>query len=240
PDTDPAPAGLVARLERLERLAQLDPTAVVPTVADVDHAAGPVSPADDRAPVEAVEPPVVEEAPPAAAPPVDPAPSEPEPQKPAPPKSAQSPQSSQQMPVPMAADAGNIDVAMLRRSWPQLIDHLANNRQMILKAILESATVASYDGTTIELAFPPDRKVGPQKVEEKQEDLRSALGDLFGIKPRVLCVVREFREPAGEPPIVEIVDEADVPDDAEALRRVQEMLGAQPLDEDKDDEKDEG
>ena len=144
------------------------------------------------------------------------------------------------MPVPVAADAGNIDVAMLRRSWPQLIDHLANNRQMILKAILESATVASYDGTTIELAFPPDRKVGPQKVEEKQEDLRSALGDLFGIKPRVLCVVREFREPAGEPPIVEIVDEADVPDEAEALRRVQEMLGAQPVDEDKDDEKDEG
>ena len=53
-------------------------------------------------------------------------------------------------------------------------------------------------------------------------------------------MVREFREPAGEPPIVEIVDEADVPDEAEALRRVQEMLGAQPADEDKDDEKDEG
>jgi len=237
PDTDPAPAGLVARLERLERLAQLDPTAVVPTVADVDHAAGPVSPADDRAPVEAVEPPVVDEAPAPAAPSGDPAPSEPEPLKQAPSKP---PQPSQQMPVPVAADAGNIDVAMLRRSWPQLIDHLANNRQMILKAILESATVASYDGTTIELAFPPDRKVGPQKVEEKQEDLRAALGDLFGIKPQVMCVVREFREPAGEPPIVEIVDEADVPDEAEALRRVQEMLGAQPVDEDKDDQKDEG
>ncbi len=39
PETDPAPAGLVARLERLERLAQLDPGAVVPTAADVDHAA---------------------------------------------------------------------------------------------------------------------------------------------------------------------------------------------------------
>ncbi len=238
PDTDPAPAGLVARLERLERLAQLDPTAVVPTAADVDHAAGPVSPADDRAPVEAVEPPVVDESPAAAAPSVDPAPSGSEPRKP--PAAPKPPQPSQQMPVPVAADAGNIDVAMLRRSWPQLIDHLANNRQMILKAILESATVASYDGTTIELAFPPDRKVGPQKVEEKQEDLRSALGDLFGIKPRVMCVVREFREPAGEPPTVEIVDEADVPDEAEALRRVQEMLGAQPVDEDKDDEKDEG
>ena len=78
PETDPTPAGLVARLERLERLAHLDPTAVVPTVADVDHAAGPPSPADDVGrPVEAVEPPVVEEAPAAAAPSVDPAPSEP-------------------------------------------------------------------------------------------------------------------------------------------------------------------
>ncbi len=133
------------------------------------------------------------------------------------------------MPVPHAADAGNIDVAMLRRSWPSLIDHLANGRQMILKAILESATVASYDGATLELAFPPDRKVGPQKVTEKQDELQAALGDLFGIKPTVTCVVREFREPAGEPPGVEIVEEDEVPDEAEALRRVQEMLGAQAV-----------
>ena len=130
---------------------------------------------------------------------------------------------------PHAASAGSVDVDMLRRSWPTLIDHLGTTRQPILKAVLESATVATYDGETLELAFPPDRKVGPEKVEARQEELRTALNDLFGIRPAIICVVRELREPAGGPAVVEIVDEEDVPDEAEALRRVQEMLGAQPV-----------
>ena len=134
------------------------------------------------------------------------------------------------MPVPHAADAGSVDVTMLRRSWPALIDHQGTSRQMILKAILESATVSAYDGETLELAFPPDRKVGPQKVAERQDDLRAALNDLFGISPAITCVVREAREPAGGVAAVEVVDEEDVPDEAEALRRVQEMLGATPAD----------
>jgi len=120
---------------------------------------------------------------------------------------------------------------MLRRSWPSLIEHLGAQRQMILKAVLESATVAQFDGESLELAFPPDRKVGPQKVEERQEELRAALGDLFGIRPKITCVVRELREPAGAPTL-ELVEEEEVPDQAEALRRVQEMLGAQPADSD--------
>jgi hypothetical protein len=102
---------------------------------------------------------------------------------------------------------------------------------MILKAVLESATVAQFDGETLELAFPPDRKVGPQKVEDRQEELKAALGDLFGIRPRITCVVRELRETGG-PAELELVEEEDVPDQAEALRRVQEMLGAQPADSD--------
>ena len=224
PETDPEPAALIARLERLERLAHLDPGAVVPTAADVDQAA-PSSPADDivvpepssrgrgrrggrhragrgRAPAHRAR---------------------------GAPTHGAAAERPQQMPVPQAADAGSVDVTMLRRSWPSLIDHLASNRHMILKAILESATVASYDGQTLELAFPPDRKVGPQKVDEKQDELQAAFGELFGIKPQITCVVRELRDPPGEPPTVEIVDEEDVPDEAEALRRVQEMLGAQPV-----------
>jgi hypothetical protein len=130
------------------------------------------------------------------------------------------------MPVPHAADAGSVDVALLRRSWQSLLEHLSGNRQMILAAILESATVASYDGATLELAFPPDRKVGPQKVEGKKPELQAALGDLFGVRPDIVCVVREVRD-AGGPATVEIVDEDEVVDEAEALRRVQEMLGAQ-------------
>jgi len=44
--------------------------------------------------------------------------------------------------------------------------------------------------------------------------------------------VRETREPTGGPPIVELVEEGEEPDEAEALRRVQEMLGAQPVKDD--------
>jgi hypothetical protein len=136
---------------------------------------------------------------------------------------------STQMPVPHAADAGSVDITMLRRSWPALIEHLGNQRHMILKAILESAAVASFDGSTLELAFPPDRKVGPQKVEEKKPELQQALADLFGIRPEVVCVVRELRA-AGEPASVELVDDEEAPDEEEALRRLQDMLGAKPID----------
>ena len=94
--------------------------------------------------------------------------------------------------------------------------------------------MASYDGETIELAFPPDRKVGPQKVEEKQEELRAALER--PVRHQAADHVRGARvaRPGrANRAIVEIVDEEDVPDEAEALRRVQEMLGAQPVGDDR-------
>ena len=200
PEADPTPAGVVARLERLERLANVTPGAV-------DEAEPPVT--EDRSPPEEPSPPVGSGgvAPPSA---------EAEP--------------TTQMPVPHAADAGTVDVAMLRRSWGSLIDHLGTLRQPILRAVLESATVASFDGETLELAFPPDKRFGVQKVEGRREELRQALSDLFGVSPRVVCVVRESRTPS-EPASIAVVDEEETPDEAEALRRVQEMLGATPVDE---------
>jgi DNA polymerase III subunit gamma/tau len=235
PETDADTSALLTRLERLERLASLDPGAVVPTAADVAHAPAPKGPADDVEPA-AVEPPAPQ---PSDAPlPVD-APSQvvhvgeaggsgaaDDDARPTPPEGAAPVPEVTQMPVPHAADAGSIDVALLRRSWKSLLEHLSASREMILAAILESATVASYDGTTLELAFPPDRKVGPQKVDGKKAELQAALGDLFGVKPDVVCVVREVRE-SGGPAAVEIVEEDEVVDEAEALKRVQEMLGAQ-------------
>ena len=237
PETDADPSALLTRLERLERLANLDPGAVVPTAADVAHDAGPRSPADDVEPVVVVEPPVAAAD---AAPAAEPASSSPEASPPAPVEATDpvplatdvSGDSAEieppsQMPVPHAADAGSVDVALLRRSWRSLLEHLSANRQMILAAILESATVASYDGSTLELAFPPDRKVGPQKVEGKKDELQGALADLFGVRPDIVCVVREVRDAAPGPAVVELVEEDEVVDEAEALKRVQEMLGAQ-------------
>lgn len=233
PDTDPTPSGVVARLERLERLAGLSAGTPMPET--------PPPPAAADAPPVAVRPeePVVT---------VDEAP-EPEQAAPAEKRSEahaerggagtsrsskdEPPQPpSQQMPVPHAASADSVDVAMLRRSWPSLIDHLGQLRQPILRAILESATVARYEDGMLELAFPPDKKFGVQKVEDRQDDLQQALQDLFGIRPRITCVVRESREPAGGPAAVEIVEEEETPDEAEALRRVQEMLGATPVEGD--------
>ena len=240
PETDADPTALLTRLERLERLANLDPGAVVPTAADVAPAAGPPSPADDVVSVGSVEPPT-----PAVVPTAEPhtaatatatASTDASAAEPATDASAAAsaaepdlepiPEPSTQMPVPHAADAGSVDVALLRRSWQPLLEHLSSSREMILAAILESATVASYDGHTLELAFPPDRKVGPQKVDVKKAELQAALGDMFGIKPEIVCVVREVRD-LGGPATVEIVEEDEVVDEAEALRRVQEMLGAQ-------------
>jgi DNA polymerase III subunit gamma/tau len=118
----------------------------------------------------------------------------------------------------------NVDTAMLRRSWPTLIDHLGQHRKMILRALLESATVAEFDGETLELAFPPDKKFGVQKVESQTEDLRTALGELFGIKPRIVCTVRDAVVGGGVEVLV--VEEEETPTEEEALRRLHEQLGA--------------
>jgi DNA polymerase III subunit gamma/tau len=230
PETDADPSGLLTRIERLERLANLDPGAVVPTPADVAQVKGPPSPVDDVEPAGAVESPHAVASPeleivelPEVTPEISEAPASVSPAADAV-TSLEAP--AQQMPVPHAADAGAVDVALLRRSWQSLLDHLSSDREMILAAILESATVASYDGTTLELAFPPDRKVGPQKVDGKKSELKAVLGDMFGIRPDIVCVVREVRDASG-PTTIEIVEEDEVVDEAAALKRVQEMLGAQ-------------
>jgi DNA polymerase III subunit gamma/tau len=224
PETDPTPAGVVARLERLERLANVAP-AVEPS-APAQTAGSSEEPVRRDEAVSARQERdrrVAAENRPTAAP------STPEPAAPDMVSAAAGVDGAPGV-APQAPDASGVDVAMLRRSWPALIDHLSHLRQPILRAILESATVASFDGETIELAFPPDKKFGVQKVADREGDLQQALEDLFGVRPAITCVVRESRDPDGGVATVEIVEEDEAPDEAEALRRVQEMLGAQPVD----------
>jgi DNA polymerase III subunit gamma/tau len=210
PETDPSPAGTLSRLERLERLANLDPGTLVPT-ADA-AAAEPHTGSEPEAVVpqepaeEPVEPAAVAEPPP--------------PEEGAPPTAA-----------PHAASAASVDVGMLRRSWPTLIEHLGEQRQPILRALLESATVASYDGETVELAFPPQFRSNVKRVEDRVDTLRTAIGDLFGISPQVVCVVRESRVGADEPAAVAYVEEAEEPTEEEALKRLKDVLGATPVED---------
>jgi hypothetical protein len=79
----------------------------------------------------------------------------------------------------------------------------------------------------LELAFPPAFRNNVRQVESRVETLQEALANLFGIRPAITCVARELK--SGDEASVVLVEEDDVPDEAEALRRVQEMLGARPI-----------
>ncbi len=240
PETDQSPAGTLARLERLERLANVDPASVVPD-ATAHVAAGAAHVGD---PTPAAEHP----APPAVAASVgDPTPADvprETPSAPTPPPSGVEVSSeaapagvpSAAIEAPHAASADSVDVTMLRRSWPSLLDHLSEVGQPVLRALLESATPATFDGETLELAFPPSFRNNLRQVASRADKLQAALGDLFGIRPRIESVTREAHAGATEPAATAFVEEAEEPTEEEALKRLKDVLGATPADEPDDPE----
>ena len=172
PETDTRPDALLARVERLERLSGIE-TGAAPRPAEEPSAPEPVA-----------EPEVV----------VVP---EPEPPKEEPASTAEAekpsePSEPEEAPAPAApGPPSKVDADMLRRSWPQVVETLKARRKMVLYANAEIATVGAYDGETLELVFPPDRPYGASKVEDKQDELAEILSEMFGIRPRIRCVVRE-------------------------------------------------
>jgi DNA polymerase III subunit gamma/tau len=235
PETDPSPAGALSRLERLERLADLDPGTVVPSA----EATGAATVGD---PTPANEPPE-KPSPSSQAPPGVEVPSEAAPAPTQPPSGAEV--SSEAAPAtpseaapaapaagaPHAASASSVDVTMLRRSWPTLLDHLSEAGQPVLRALLVSATPASFDGETLELAFPPSFRNNLRQVTARADKLQAALGDIFGIRPKIESVTREAHVGATEPASADYVEEAEEPSEEEALKRLKDVLGATPADE---------
>jgi DNA polymerase-3 subunit gamma/tau len=122
---------------------------------------------------------------------------------------------------------GDVDVEMLRRSWPAVIEHLKSARQMVLFASLQTATPAAYDGSTLELAFAPKTEFSVSKVEQRAGDLREALQAVLGISPEVRCVVRE--PVVGGVAVVE--DDEPAPDEDAALERLKAELNAEIADD---------
>jgi DNA polymerase-3 subunit gamma/tau len=255
PETDSEPQGLVARMERLERIAGVDAPAGPPRTG----AAGEDARAEERDPrasaggdigdrAEAVGPPPA--APPEGRTSAGPAATATRPARAAKvgtekegkekgedsvvvlPEAEAVPEVAQARAESGADDesapaitTSAVDVEMLRRSWPAFIDHLQQHRQPILKALLESATPVTYDGDELELAFPPDRTFGVTKVEERAPELRAALEAVFGVSPQVRCIVRDAGSRTSEPEPE--IDDEPAPSEEEALRRIQQELGAQ-------------
>ena len=133
--------------------------------------------------------------------------------------------------APHAASADSVDVTMLRRQWPSLLDHLSQIGQPVLRALLESATPATFDGETLELAFPPSFRNNLRQVASRADKLQAALSDLFGIRPRIESVTREAHAGGTEPAAAAYVEEAEEPSEEEALKRLKDVLGATPADE---------
>jgi DNA polymerase III subunit gamma/tau len=206
PEADPNPAGLAARIERLERLAGVEPSGRAPGAADTPSLTlGRAVDLPEGSPGDTSEPPEVSTEVGSAQADTDLESTSPEPQS-----------------GPHAPSAGSLDLQTIRRSWQQLLDRLLDRRQMILRANLESVTAAAYDGSTLELAFPPGRKFSVQKVQSKEEDLRQVFADVFGVAPRILCVARD--EVAGLPSIEEDEPLATTED---AVARLKAELGAE-------------
>ena len=188
PGSDPNAAGLGARIERLERLAGLDPSARVPEAVPPIDAGQVATPLEQPAESAPHEEPVLPTAP----------------------------------DQPHAPSAGSLDLHTIRRSWPQLLDRLQERRQMILRANLESVTAAAYDGSTLELAFPPGRKFAVQKVQSKEDELREVFAEVFGVHPRILCAARE-----AVPGVLLLEEDGPAPSHEDAIERLKAELGAE-------------
>ncbi|MGH2740236.1 MAG: DNA polymerase III subunit gamma/tau [Actinomycetota bacterium] len=195
PETDPQPAALRARMERLERLAGIEEAAPEPSEQPAEEAPKAVQKPKEETPKG-------------------------QPKKEALPESRERP-----APGPRAPDAGAVDAEMLRRSWQEVVEALKARRRMILYANTQVATVGGFDGQTLDLVFPPGREFAAAKVEEKADELRDVLTELFGIAPAIRCSVREGTvalEDADEPPLS--------PQAAEELVRAQ--FGAEVVEQD--------
>ena len=231
PETDTAPEGLVARLERLERIAGVvagNAVAASPSGDLGDRGVDHHEPREDRptsdaAPGSVVSSETVEETARkvtektrrvVAEKREKPRRSEPEPAP------SQAPDPAPAAPV-LGAGTSAIDVASIRRSWSAMIQTLRSQGKAVLPSFLETATPGAYDGQTLELVFPPDRPFGVKKVTEREGELRAALQETFGISPQIRCVLREGIDK------VEVIEDDPPLSEDEALARIKAELGAQ-------------
>ncbi len=211
PEADLQPHALISRVERLERVLGVEAGGVAaPSAGAAPAGAGtatsPTSARAAAAPPAAAPLPKVEDALPGPAPRKKGEAEDAEPVASAPPQAR------------MPAHKGPVDVDVIRRTWPEVVARLRDARQMILATNLESVTPVSFDGETLEIVFPPDRRFGVKKVEDRERDLQGIFSELLGISPHIRCVIRESS--------VSVIEEEEPLSEAEALARLQSELNA--------------
>jgi DNA polymerase III subunit gamma/tau len=235
PDASADAAALLQRVERLERRATAvgDPVATVAVPRDA-RATAPAEPAEPAAPPKP--------APAAKAPPRR----EPEP----PAKVAPTPEPAAPVAPAPASAAGQLDAAALRRLWPDVLE-IVKQRSRRTRALLDNAQITGVAGSTVTLAAPA--ALAKMIAEDSNTTvLRDALTQEVGGTWQIAVEVgtgapeplptpsqpsergRPTRAP--EPDPRDDLDEseavASTPSDpeAEAMKLLQDRLGARPVD----------
>jgi len=164
-------AGLLARLERLERRLGSGEAPHRPE----QREPAPARPA--AAAVQASRPEPAAQAPrPARPEPAAPAPARPEPQ-------------AEARPRPAAAASG-ADAAMISERWPEILDAVGR-RSRVAWVQLESATVESLQDGVLTLRFAQAGNAAGFTARGSDTDLAAVLGQLLGISPKIRTVVAD-------------------------------------------------
>jgi DNA polymerase-3 subunit gamma/tau len=172
PDLHASPASMLARVERLERMAGIEPE--VP-------AGEPVA---EPARLQAVPRPAPKKAP-AAAPPA------PSPQPVVAPAAPG--------PAPAPAASGEVDIERVQRAWPAVME-LVKKRKITAHAMFLSAAPAEFADGELVLQFPPINRFHRDKVSEPGSGYLSplveAIFETFGVRPAIRCVLGQNETPA--------------------------------------------
>lgn len=188
PELHAAPASVLARVERLERLAGIEPADVLareapPRAAPVREAPHPARPTARPRPAEApaVRPPAErreEDAPPA-------------------------PQEAPAQPAPVAAApvaGGPLDLDRILRAWDVVLAGV-KKRKISTQAMLLPATPVAWEDGELILEFGPKHRFHRDQISDAshQAPLAEAFHDTFGIRPKVRCVLGVEERPHHQP-----------------------------------------
>jgi DNA polymerase III subunit gamma/tau len=220
PAADDSTAGVLARLDRLERRVAIEggapSTAPGPRQAPAHHPAAPVRPQaaePSAAPISAAAP-----APAAPAAPATPA----EPEWPTParagqpnpgPEAAPQPAAQQQQPSPAAeprdaepvradaagSSAGGLGLVEVRRLWPDLLEAVKRKRRYTWILLSQNAQVAAVDDKTLTIALVNAGARNSFVSGGSEEILRQAAIDVIGHDWRVDAIVDPSAQPGAEP-----------------------------------------
>ncbi|HEU5161137.1 MAG TPA: DNA polymerase III subunit gamma and tau [Streptosporangiaceae bacterium] len=189
-------ASLLTRLERLERRLAIGAGEPVPAPAR-EPAERPPAQAQAQAPAPAPAPPTASPARPAPKP--EPEPErrpEPRPRPPVEPPAAAAAQPAPAPPAGGAAGSGDLDVAAVRRAWPDILERVKGKSRAAWMVLMEGVQVASIEGTVLTLAFDHEGKRKGFVNGGRDGVVREALKEFLGVDWRIETVTGAASGPA--------------------------------------------